>query len=113
VKINGVDIKTPTKFNVEKYPLVAKSGRVASGRMTADMIGWWRKFNLEYAVINGDELNVILGLIINGSDFFLDFTYAENGVNKTARCYPGAINSDLFRSDIWIWTNVKFALIEQ
>ena len=43
-KINGTSIKEPTDFDVEKYKL-SKSGRVASGKMTMEIIAKKKKFN--------------------------------------------------------------------
>ncbi|WP_201319136.1 hypothetical protein [Paenibacillus sp. EPM92] len=110
--INGTAIKTPTKFRINRYNLT-KSGRVSSGKMTMEIIAQKREFNLEYSVINGTELDNILNLIFNPAVPFFTLGYTENGAAKTARCYAGAIPSDLLRSDIWQWTDIKFSLIEQ
>lgn len=110
--INGTAIKTPTHFAIERYNLT-KSGRVASGKMTMELIAKKRKFTLEYAVLTGSELSTILGLI-DGSSLFFTLGYTENGVAKTALCYAGAIPSTLYRDDgPYYWTDVKFSLIEQ
>ena len=45
LKINCTTIKTPNKFDYEAYNLT-KSGRVASGEMTMDLIAKKRKFLL-------------------------------------------------------------------
>lgn len=110
--IGGVAFKTPTTFNIERYNLT-KSGRVASGKMTMEIIAQKRKFNLEYTSMTGTELDVILGLIFSPTVPFFVFGYTENGVAKTATCYSGAIPSNLLRADIWQWIDIKFALIEQ
>jgi hypothetical protein len=110
--INGTTIKTPSSFNIERYNLT-KSGRVASGKMTMELIAQKRKFNLEYASINQDDFQLILDLLMNPNNLFFTFGYVENGTDKTATCYVGAIPSDLLRSDTWQWTNVKFSIIEQ
>lgn len=110
--INGTVIKTPNGFTIKRYNLT-KSGRVSSGKMTMEIIAQKREFNLEYAVMNGTELDNILNLIFNPAVPFFTLGYTENGVAKTAKCYSGAIPSNLLRSDIWIWTDVKFSLIEQ
>ncbi|WP_256846908.1 hypothetical protein [Paenibacillus sp. Pae108] len=110
--IDGAAIKTPTKFLIRRYNLT-KSGRVASGKMTMEIIAQKREFNFEYSTIMGTELDNILNLIMNPSKPFFTLAYMENGVSKSARCYAGAIPSDLLRSDIWMWTDVNFSLIEQ
>jgi hypothetical protein len=110
--INGTTIKTPTKFNVERYPLT-KSGRVASGKMTAEIIAWKRKFNFEYASMTATELATITNIIISDTTFFFTLGFQENGVSKTATVYPGAIPYELLRADTWQLTDVSFSLIEQ
>ncbi|GGF88526.1 hypothetical protein [Paenibacillus abyssi] len=109
--INGTPIKTPDHFSIERYNLT-KAGRLASGKMTLELIAKKRKFQLEYNILSGSELNNILSLIDSSSMFFT-LGYTENSVAKTAVCYAGAIPSTLYRSDVWQWTDVTFSLIEQ
>ena len=112
LRINGTNIKTPHNFEIEKYKLT-KAGRVASGKMTMDVIAKKRKFIFEYEVLSGRDLDTIVN-IIDGNDAFYTLEYEENGVLKTATVYPGAIKAVKFRTDgIWYWKNVHFALIEQ
>ena len=113
IRINGTQIKNPTEFKIERFTLT-KGGRVASGLMCLDLIAKKRKFLLRYAVISGPELNKILELIDNPGYFFFTVEYVENGVTKTATCYPGHIPSDRFRTDgVWYWKDVNFDLIER
>ncbi len=111
-KIDGTDIKRPTKFHIEKYN-ITKAGRVADGTMKLDLVAKKRKFLFRYEVISGTALNTILGLIDTSAMFFT-LTYDENGATKTATCYAGHIPAELFRTDgVWYWRNVNFDLIEQ
>jgi hypothetical protein len=112
ITVDGTAIKTPTHFDIDRYNLT-KSGRVASGKMTMEIIAQKRKFNLEYSTLNGDELTNILNLIFNPDRPFFTVGYVENGLSKSAVCYSGAIPSTLMRSDTWQWTDIKFSLIEQ
>lgn len=112
IKISNTTIKTPSGFLIERYN-ITKSGRVASGKMVMELIAKKRKFNFTYNTINGDELNTILSLI-DGNNLFFQLSYQENGIDKAATVYAGAIPSNLYRaSDSWIWTDVLFSLIEQ
>ena len=112
LSINGTTIKRPTFFDIERYNLT-KSGRVASGDMTMDLIAKKRKFLFRYDVISGKDLNTILNLI-DGTDMFFTLSYIENDVTKTASCYAGHIPTRLFRTDgVWYWTRVNFDLIER
>jgi hypothetical protein len=110
--IDGTTIKTPNHFEISRFNLT-KSGRVASGKMTMEIIAQKRKFQFEYASMTGTELQNIINLIYNPAKPFFTLGYTENGIAKTAVVYSGEIPATLLRSDIWQWTDVKFALIEQ
>ena len=116
IKINGTPIKNPTEFKIERYNLT-KSGRVASGLMTMELVAKKRKFFLKYEVISGNDFQNILNLI-DGNEMFFQFEYEEHGVIKTATCYAGAIPSVKYRaekgsSSDWYWKGVDFDIIEQ
>jgi hypothetical protein len=112
LKIDGVSIKEPHFWNVEDYNLT-KNGRVANGKMTMELVAQKRKFNVKYDVISGPDLDLIASKISGTKMFFL-VEYLDNGVQKSATCYSGAIHKDKFRTDgKWYWKNVEFALIEQ
>jgi len=111
-QLDGTIIKNPTAFKTSKYNLT-KSGRTASGKMKMRIIAVKRKFEFEYAVLDGTRHKQIDDILFGGSSFFA-FEYLENGVVKTATVYAGAYSADRFRTDgIWYWKNVKFDLIEQ
>lgn len=111
-KINGTSIKEPTDFDVEKYKL-SKSGRVASGKMTMEIIAKKKKFNFSYAVLSGTELETITDILDSNTAFY-NFSFVENGDTKTYTIYPGAIKFKKFRTDgVWYWKDVQFSLIEQ
>jgi hypothetical protein len=112
--INGVAIKRPSKFQIERYK-ITKSERLANGDMSMDLIAKKRKFILEYDVIEAAELNKILNLIWEADDVFYDFSYVESNTVKTAVVYTGSIPSNLYRTDTsnWIWTNVSVHLIQR
>ena len=111
-KIDGVTVKTPSDFGIEKYNLT-KSGRVASGRMMIDLVAKKRKFTFAYEVISGKDLDVLLS-VIDTEKMFFPLQYEENGVTKTATVYAGAIKAKKWRTDgVWYWKGVTFDLIEQ
>lgn len=113
-KIDNTVIKSPTSFGVEKYRLT-KSGRLACGDMTMEYLDHSkkRKFQFGYSVLSGIWVTTIESLIYDGPVFFT-LEFPENGVQKTAMVYSGAIKKDRFRCDgVWYWKDVSFALIEQ
>lgn len=113
-KLAGFSLKSPTSFNIAKYNLT-KSGRVASGKVKLKIIARKRKFEFEYTVLSGTDYQIIDDLLYGtGTSEFYTFEYVENGIEKSATVYSGALTADKFRTDgIWYWKNVKFALIEE
>ena len=112
VKLNGVSIKIPQEFETSHYNLT-KSGRVASGHMTMELVSKKRKFFFEYPVLRDDELMTILN-VINGSDMFFTISYEENGREYSAEVYVGEINYTKFRTEKgYYWKFVSFNLVEK
>lgn len=113
-KLNGVAIKCPSSFKIERYN-ITKSNRLASGKMSMELIAKKRKFYFAYDAIDATELNVILDIIWETNAVFYTFTYVENNVTKSAVVYTGSIPNELYRTDDgdWVWKNLTFDLIEQ
>lgn len=112
IRINGVRIKQPTECKVQRYNLT-KSGRVASGKMTMELVAKKRKLDLIYDVLSGSDLELILSLI-DTEQMFFQVQWLENGDEKSMTAYVGEIVADKFRTDgMWYWKNVEFHLIEQ
>lgn len=111
--LGGVEIKRPSTFKIEKYK-VTNASRLANGDMVADVLSRKRKFYLSYSGISSSDLDKILEVIWENDDYFFNFTYVENGVEKSAIVYPGSIPAELHRPEgNWVWKNVDFSLIEQ
>jgi hypothetical protein len=116
LKINGVEIKVPSALKIQRFNLT-KSGRVASGLMSMDLIAKKVKLEVNYEVLSGTEVRKIRDLI-DGNDIFFDITFEEeDGTLKTITGYAGAIDMDKYRTPRqgggWYWKNVSFALIER
>ena len=114
ITLDGVSIKCPHHFKIERYNITI-ANRVASGKMTMELVAKKRKFYFTYDSISATELNTILDVIWEGTKIFFTLTYVENNTAKNAIVYVGAIPSELYRTDIsdWVWTGVTFDLIEQ
>ena len=112
-KINGVSIKRPSNFKIERYN-VTNLQRLANADMCGDLIAKKRKFYFTYDSITSDELNIILNTIWETTSIFFTLEYVENNVTKNARVYSGSIPSELYRTGgNWVWKNVTFNLIEK
>ena len=112
MKLDGVQIKKPTEFEIERFNLT-KSGRVASGKMKIELIAKKRKFYFSYEVISSTDLIPIIN-IVDGTKMFFPIEYEENNIIKTATVYAGALKTPKLREGSkWYWRNVTFDLIEQ
>jgi hypothetical protein len=110
--INGLTVKKPTEQGYERYNLT-KSGRVASGKMTMELVAKKRKFTFSYDCISGPDLDIILTAIDSDAMFF-PLQYEENNIVKTCTVYAGGIKYKKYRTDgIWYWKDLTFDLIEQ
>lgn len=111
--IDGVAIKRPSDFKVERYK-VTEAERLANGDMAMDLIARKLKFFFTYEGISASDLNVILDALWENNSVFYTLTYNYNGEQKTASVYVGAIPSTLHRTDEdWVWKDVTFNLIER
>lgn len=114
VIIDGVQIKAPTDLKVGHFRL-SKSGRVASGLMTMDIIAIKRRIDLTWAAISGKHLNVIIDVLDANTFYEVQYEDPKNVEGLTTMtAYVGDVNQTLFRSDgSRVWRNVTLPLIEQ
>lgn len=115
-KLNEIVIKRPSKFAASFYNLT-KSDRLSNGKMTMSIIAKKRKFFFEYTVISTTHKNIIMNQIWLPPSPWINLTYIEDDVEKTAVTYVGEITNKLQRSGQlngeWYWTDFNFNLIEQ
>lgn len=111
--VNGVTIKNPSTFKVERYN-VTNMERLSNADMVGDLIAKKQKFYFTYEVLSGDELDVILNAIWSATLFF-PLEYEDRGQHKRASVYVGSIPSELhyMSNKNTVWKNVTFNLIER
>lgn len=111
--VNGVTIKNPTTFKVERYN-VTNMERLSNADMVGDLIAKKYKFYFTYEAISAEDLDVILDAIW-GATLFFPLEYEDRGQRKRASVYVGSIPSELhYMSDKnTVWKNVTFNLIER
>jgi len=111
--INGIQIKNPTSFKVERYN-ITNLQRLASAYMTGDLIAKKKKYYFTYDSISTAEFDTILSAIFTNTLFFtLSYTYEGKTDNPTV--YVGNIPAELANgaSKTWNWQNLTFDLIER
>lgn len=111
--VNGVRIKNPTAFKVERYNVTTME-RLSNASMVGDLIAKKRKFYFTYEALSGEEFENILAAI-DGDTLFFNLTYDEGGTSRSYTVYVGSIPSDLHRmcGPNIVWKNVTFNLIER
>ena len=113
--INGVPIKNPSTFKIERYNVTTMT-RLSNADMTGDLIAKKLKFFFTYDAISAIDFDVILDAIWDHNALFFTLEYEYHGLPKSATVYVGSIPSDLHyanKSSTWVWKNVSFNLIER
>lgn len=114
-KVNGVYIKNPSTFKIERYNLTTLE-RLASGEMTGDLVAQKYKFYFTYEALTAAELENILNPIWYAKTLFFPLQYKYNGKRNTVTVYVGSIPTELARAGFgsdWVWKGVTFNLIEK
>lgn len=112
--INGVTIKNPSTFKIERYNVTTME-RLSNADMVGDLVAKKLKFYFTYDALDAEDLDAILAAIWDSPSLFFPFTYEDRGQRKTVSVYVGSIPSDLHymsRSKT-VWKNVTFNLIER
>lgn len=113
--INSVAIKNPTTFKIERFN-VTNLERLADATMAGDLIAKKLKFYFTYEAISSYDLDVLLEAIWVSSNLFFTLGYVDNGIEKTAQVYVGAIPAELHQAGLttnWVWKGITFNLIQQ
>lgn len=111
--INGIKIKNPTSFQVERYP-ITNLERIANADMAGDLIARKQKFLYRYDSIDQRDWDDILRAIWEGSSIFVTLQVQEGNKFNTYQVYPGSINADRYRDGgEWVWKDASFNLIQQ
>lgn len=115
IKINGVDIKTPSKFEATISDVDGETTRNALGTLFRDRIGVKRKLQLEFPPLTQSEISTILTAV---SDVFFTVTYPDpmSGV-ITKTFYVGDRSIPMYvygnGTTQLLWEGLKMNFIEQ
>lgn len=113
IAINGTRIRAPQSYKVSSYRLT-KSGRVANGDMTAEIIAKKRKLFLSYPSLSSTDVKQLEDLVGGDTAFFFTVTYTEDGEEKSMIAYAGEFQKTLVREGpVWYWKDVQVNFIEK
>lgn len=116
--IDGVTIRRPDKFNVERYK-ITNLERNGAGDMCGDLLNKKMKFIFSYDALTAAELDIILNVLWEKNSIFYTLVYPYQGAQKQVTVYPGSIPTELHSGFLhsnnpnWVWKNVTFSLIER
>jgi hypothetical protein len=113
LRINGVDLPTPSEYNVGIMDL-SQAERNVRGDMIIERIATKRKIELEWAFLTGAQYSQILNLV---DPVFFSVTYFDpkDNANKTGTFYVGDRQAPMmrFQNGVASWKDIKFSLIER
>lgn len=113
VKINGVDIATPSVFSVEINDVDGESERNARGDMVRDRIAVKRKLNLEWPALTQSQIQTLLTAV---SDVFFNVTYTDPQQGTvTKNMYVGNRTTAVLRikNGVPLWDGLKMSFVER
>lgn len=113
IKINGVDIPSPSSYNVGIYD-ISEAERNANGTIIIERIATKRKIELGWNMLTQNETSRLLSLV---SEIFFSVEYSDpqSGGNKAGVFYCGDRSAPMvsFANGNPIYKDVKFNLIER
>lgn len=114
IKVNGVDIATPSSFLVDLNDIDGETNRNAKGEMLRDRIAVKRKLNCEWPPLSASECSTLLKAV---QDVFFEVTYPDpmEGRSITKTFYVGDRSTPalLYKDDEVYWKSVKMNFIEK
>ena len=114
LKINGVDMPSPSEMSVGIQDIHKDPQRNANGRMIMERITTKAKLELSWSYLTPTQLSQLLGAV---SELFFTVTYTNPVTNteRTATFYKGDVTApvmDYINGNLR-WKNIKFNVIER
>lgn len=112
MQINGITIPTPIlKVGVFR---IAKSERLASGKMAMEIIAIKRRLDLSWVCIMDNVIQQILNTLESRVFHTVTYPDPQKGENATITVYVGDINTEVWQKvSAREWKDVSISLIEQ
>lgn len=117
--VNGntvwVDFPTPSSITFTKSDLDSDgTGRNQKGLMFRDVIATKVKLEVEWGILNGQDVATIYGLVADPM-FTIRYPDASTGQMEEMECYVGDRTSPAYTlySNGWWWTGLSFNFIQR
>jgi hypothetical protein len=112
LKVNGIDIVTPSVYQVDIADLDGTTNRNAKGDLIRDRIAVKRKLSLEWAPLKTSEISTLLKAV---QDVFFSCTYLDPMVGsvQTKTFYVGDRSAPLYNNTLGLWESLKMDFIEK
>ena len=113
IQINGVDIPTPTTFQVGIQDVCAYAERTADGDMKREVKTTKRKLDLTYTSLTGANMTALLTAIAPAS-FTVQYPDPQTGTltTKTFYCGDRTAGAIDYKGSAIRWKDLKFNLVE-
>ena len=112
IKIGGVNISTPSDFNV-KLKTIENVTTNANGGLIVDVIATKRVIDLGYKYLSQADLATLL-TAINGASFSVNYPDPLDGALKTITCKKGdrTAGGIDYQGAVMRWKDIKFTFEE-
>lgn len=114
LKINGVEIKTPSTFSVDISDIDGETNRNANGDLFRDRITTKRKLNCEWLWMTNSEISTLLNAV---RDVFFTVEYPDPMVGgyTTKTFYVGDRSAPLYScvNGVPRWENLSMNFVEK
>lgn len=112
MKINNVDILTPSKMTVIVSDIDGESGRNAKGELVRDRLTTKQRLDLEWQGLTTDQISSILSKITD-SFFTVSYMNPLTGTVDTKTMYVGDRTAPVYNETLGIWEELSLAFIER
>ncbi len=114
IKVNGANIKTPSKCQVGIFDVSSSADRNAQGEILIDRVGTKRKLEMEWSAMTNAEMSALLSTV---TAVFFSVTYPDpvTGAARTMTAYVGDRTAPVYRmvSGVPRWEGLKMNFIEK
>ena len=114
IKINGVEIPTPSDYTMEIMDLSTNAERTASGLLVRDIVAKKRKILLRWNYLSKENLSFLLSTV-SPSFFNVEYINPETNQLETGEFYAGDRKAGAidYRNGVIRYKDISFNIIER